>query len=166
MRFAYLISIRNVRRPGAANGPYRVADKGRGFFEVAPNGAEPGERESNRDQLSRWRIFNKIFLSLNILAMARAPIAALWDGGILQRRSDAYKAKLSIFATLVGLATHHCRPSWSGRSGLACLRAGPMVRNLFPPVRSLSQQWIEDAGGQRHGFYGGLWMDWDVRRDG
>jgi hypothetical protein len=103
MRFAYLISIRNVCRPGAANGPYRVADKGRGFFEVAPNGAEPGERESNRDQLSRWRIFNKIFLSLNILAMARAPIAALWVGGMLQRRSDAYKAKLSIFATVVGL---------------------------------------------------------------
>jgi hypothetical protein len=35
--------------------------------------------------------------------MARAPIVALWVGGILQRRSDAYKAKLSIFATLVGL---------------------------------------------------------------
>jgi hypothetical protein len=103
MRVTYLISIRNVRRPGATNGPYRVAGKGRGFFEVAPNGAERGERESYRDQLSRWHIFNKIFLSLNILAMARAPIAALWVGGILQRRSDAYKAKLSIFATLVGL---------------------------------------------------------------
>jgi Family of unknown function (DUF6680) len=103
MRFAYLISIRNVRRPGATNGPYRVASKGRGFLK-SPQTALSAVRGkaiaiSSRD----GHIFNKIFLSLNILAMARAPIAALWVGGILQRRSDAYKAKLSIFATLVGL---------------------------------------------------------------
>ena len=42
-------------------------------------------------------------LVLNGLAIVLAPIIALWVGGILQRRSDAHKAKLSIFATLVGL---------------------------------------------------------------
>ena len=43
--------------------------------------------------------------------------------------------------------------------------AGPIVRIHLPPLRSLSQQWIEDPGGQRRGFCGGLSMDWDVRRD-
>jgi len=42
-------------------------------------------------------------LILNGIAILLAPLVALWIGGILQRRSDAYKAKLSIFATLVGL---------------------------------------------------------------
>jgi hypothetical protein len=42
-------------------------------------------------------------LVLNGLAIVLAPIVALWVGGVLQRRSDAHKAKLPIFATMVGL---------------------------------------------------------------
>jgi hypothetical protein len=47
------------------------------------------------------------------------------------RRSSRYSRRWS------DSATHHCRPSRSGRSGFVCLRAGPMVRILFPPARSL-----------------------------
>jgi hypothetical protein len=42
-------------------------------------------------------------LVLNGIAIVLAPIVALVVGGILQRRSDAYEAKLSIFTTLIGL---------------------------------------------------------------
>jgi hypothetical protein len=42
-------------------------------------------------------------LVLNGIAIFLAPIVALWIGGILQRRSDSYRAKLDIFSTLMGL---------------------------------------------------------------
>ena len=42
-------------------------------------------------------------LVLNALAIVLAPIAALVIAGILQRRSDSYKAKLDVFSTLIGL---------------------------------------------------------------
>jgi hypothetical protein len=42
-------------------------------------------------------------LIINAVAVFVAPVAALWIGGILRGRSDAQKAKLSIFATLIGL---------------------------------------------------------------
>jgi hypothetical protein len=41
-------------------------------------------------------------LSINAVAILLAPLVALWIGGILQRRSDSHKAKLDIFATLIG----------------------------------------------------------------
>jgi hypothetical protein len=37
------------------------------------------------------------------IAILLAPVFALWIGGILQRRSDAYKAKLAVFSRLVSL---------------------------------------------------------------
>jgi hypothetical protein len=46
---------------------------------------------------------NWVQLLLNVIALFLAPIIALWVGGILRRRSDAYSAKLSIFSTLIGL---------------------------------------------------------------
>jgi len=42
-------------------------------------------------------------LIINAVAIVFAPVVALWVGGILQAHSDARKAKLSIFATLIGL---------------------------------------------------------------
>jgi hypothetical protein len=42
-------------------------------------------------------------LALNVLAIVLAPIVALWIGGILQRRSDTHRSKLTLFGTLVGL---------------------------------------------------------------
>jgi hypothetical protein len=47
--------------------------------------------------LSDW------ILTLNALAILLAPVVALWIAGTLQRRSDSQKAKLDIFATLIGL---------------------------------------------------------------
>jgi hypothetical protein len=103
IRFAHLISIRNVCRPGATNGPYRVAGEGREFLK-SPQTALSAVREkaveiSSRDGTSSIRSSSPSTYS----RWYAPPIAALWVGGILQRRSDAYKAKLSIFATLVGL---------------------------------------------------------------
>jgi hypothetical protein len=40
-------------------------------------------------------------LVLNIVAILLAPIIALWVGGILQRRTNAYNAKLQVFGTLM-----------------------------------------------------------------
>src|ERR1700740_2413690 len=59
MRVTYLISIRNVRRPGATNGPYRVAGKGRGFLK-SPQTALSAVRDkaiaiSSRDGISSIR---------------------------------------------------------------------------------------------------------------
>jgi hypothetical protein len=42
-------------------------------------------------------------LVLNGIAILLAPMVALWIAGILQHRSDSYRAKLDIFSTLVGL---------------------------------------------------------------
>src|SRR5262249_14580549 len=42
-------------------------------------------------------------LILNAIAIVLAPIAALVIAGVLQRRSDSYKAKLDIFSVLMGL---------------------------------------------------------------
>jgi Family of unknown function (DUF6680) len=42
-------------------------------------------------------------VALNGIAILLAPLVALWIGGILQRRSDSYRAKLDIFGTLIGL---------------------------------------------------------------
>jgi hypothetical protein len=72
--------------------------------------------------------------------MARAPIAALWVGGILQRRSDAYKAKLSIFATLVGL------------------RHTPLSTEL---VRTLGTRLSQSGTDRRYGAGG---EEWQLRR--
>jgi hypothetical protein len=47
--------------------------------------------------LSDW------ILTLNALAVLLAPVVALRIAGVFQRRSDAHKAKLDIFATLIGL---------------------------------------------------------------
>jgi len=43
------------------------------------------------------------FLITNTVAILCAPVVALWIGGILQRRSDSYKTKLSLFGTILGL---------------------------------------------------------------
>ncbi len=42
-------------------------------------------------------------LAINALAIVLAPIVALWIGGILQRRSETHRSKLTLFGTLVGL---------------------------------------------------------------
>jgi hypothetical protein len=42
-------------------------------------------------------------IALNGIAILLAPIVALQIGGILQRRSDAQKAKLTLFGTLIAL---------------------------------------------------------------
>jgi hypothetical protein len=42
-------------------------------------------------------------IALNGIAILLAPIVALKVGGVLQQRSDAYKSKLRIFSTLIGL---------------------------------------------------------------
>jgi hypothetical protein len=42
-------------------------------------------------------------LIINAVAILFAPVVALWIGGILQRRSDAYKSKLTLFGTILAL---------------------------------------------------------------
>jgi hypothetical protein len=42
-------------------------------------------------------------LVLNVLAIILAPMVALWIGGILQKRSEIQKTKLTLFGTLIGL---------------------------------------------------------------
>ena len=54
-------------------------------------------------------------LILNGVAILFAPIVALWVGGILQRRSEAFTTKLTVFGTLIGL--RHEQPSHSGQPG-------------------------------------------------
>jgi hypothetical protein len=42
-------------------------------------------------------------LIVNAVAILCAPVVALWIGGILQRRSDVYRNKLSLFGTILAL---------------------------------------------------------------
>jgi hypothetical protein len=56
-----------------------------------------GEREKVPMTTSDW------IIGLNGIAIILAPIVALWVGGILQRRSDSHKSKLTLFGTLIAL---------------------------------------------------------------
>jgi hypothetical protein len=87
---------------------------------------------------------------LTIIAIIVAPIVALWIGGILQHRSDAYKTKLTIFGTL--MAQRHDPLSLDTIKALNLIDAAfsdnPAVREAWTRYyTALSDPALNDAHG-------------------
>ena len=72
-------------------------------------------------------------LVLNGIAILLAPIVALWAGGILQRRSDIYKSKLTVFGTLIAL--RHTPMSNE------MIRALNLIDAVFADVPAVREAW-------------------------
>jgi hypothetical protein len=72
-------------------------------------------------------------LTLNALAILLAPVVALLIAGGLQRRSDSYKAKLEVFATLIGL--RHDLQS------IESVRALNMIDAVFADNHTVREAW-------------------------